>query len=567
MLDYGYVSIDNAQPDLAALKASSIIAFDAETSGVNTAVDIPYGFSTSYRPDDAYFVWMTNRFFTDKLADEEAMKIGHNVKFDRSMLKKHGTVMNNLCDTMIAAHLLEESRLSLKTLLKRCVPNFDLDIKQFPDYPKPIPHSNLQELAEHFAPHAAGALILWNKLQRELRANGLWKVFWEVEMPMVPVLSDMELNGAMIDVPYLESLGKYYDDKVNLLEEGCFHYAGRSNINFNSADQAAKVLYDELGIPKPPRFMWTEGSDSKASRPTVDKEWVERFKGKHPIINPYLAYKSYRHLKDTYVTGILERLVNGRIHTNFNQTRTRTGRLSSTDPNLQNIPQRTEEGRKIRKAFVAPKGKKIMKGDMSQVELRKMACLSDCKPMLDAFKAGRDIHTETAIRMFHDETRRAEGKTRNFKLVYGGGTEEEQKALFEAYPEVKIWTDSMRSEFEILGYARTDYGRRSHLGNFSRMTQKEIGEACRQGISVMDQGSCSEYLKIGSRKTWNETHDSDTLQILSVHDEQVLEVPEEEVIEKAKMLSECMYYSKLQIPLPAEISVGLNWTEQVKLKL
>jgi DNA polymerase-1 len=562
VLDFGFVSMSNTQPDLAALASAPAIAFDAETSGVNTTLDIPYGFSVSHRPDDAYFVFMANRFFTDIIADEDIIKVGHNLKFDRSMFKKYGIIINNLCDTMVAAHLLEENRLSLKTLLKRCVREVDLDIKQFPDYPKLIPHSNLQELANHFAPHSAGALILWNKLQRELRANGLWEVFWDIEMPVVPVLSDMELNGAMIDAKYLEELGKYYDDKISVIEEGLFHFAGKKGINFNSADQAAKVLYDEFKVPKPPKYMWTD-----KGRPTVDKKWIEQFKGKYPIINLYLQYKSYRHLKDTYVTGIMERLINGRIHTNFNQTRTRTGRLSSTDPNLQNIPQRTEEGRKIRKSFVCPPGFVIMKADYIQVELKKMACLSKCKAMLDAFKAGRDIHTETAIRIYHDALRRAEGKTKNFQIVYGGGPEEEQEMMFEAYPEIRTWTNSMRNEFEILGYARTHYGRREHLGNFSSMKPKEIDHACRQGISVMDQGSCSEYLKIGMRKIWEQIKDSDIKMLLQVHDELVFEVPNERVKDMYFLLHEAMTYKELEIPLTIDVSVGPNWTQQEKIKL
>jgi DNA polymerase-1 len=226
---------------------------------------------------------------------------------------------------------------------------------------------------------------------------------------------------------------------------------------------------------------------------------------------------------------------------------------------------RAAEGKKIRRAFIVPEGKKIVKGDMDQVELRKMACLSNCKAMLDAFKAGRDIHAETARRAYGNASDRFPGKTLNFKLVYGGGTPEEQKILFEIYPEVKAWTDSMSHEFEVLGYARTHHGRKRHLGNFERMSRKEIAHACREGISTMDQGSCAEYLKIGMRKVWNEIHDSDVKMLLQVHDELVFECPNKDVPELVDSLRRNLTYTELQIPLTVTVSVGSNWADTVDI--
>ncbi len=562
MLDFGYISLLDGQPDISSLLASPVLAFDIESTGVSTAVDKPLGFSLANKETDAYYVHMTNRFFTDLLANDDVLKIAHNAKFDRSMFKKAGVEVNNLCDPMIAAHLLEEDRLSLKVLLQRCVRNFDFVIRQYPEYAKHIEHSTLDELVSHFGTHSTGALILWNRLQRELRANNLWRVFWDIEMPLVPVLSDMELNGALIDADILEELGVYYDGKIEVLEEGLTHFAGKKGINFNSSDQVADLFYDTFNIPKPPSYTY---KDKK--RPSVDKKYLEPHKGKFPILNLYLKYKAYRHLKDTYVSGILKRLHNGRVHTNFNQTRTRTGRLSSTDPNLQNIPQRTDEGRKIRRAFVAPTGKVIMKADQVQVELKKMACLSNCKALLDAFKEGRDIHEETAIRIYNDIKRRPDGKTDNFRLIYGGGSEKDQEKLFGAYPEVKAWTDSMTHDFEQLGYAKTHYGRKEHLGNFSTMSSKMKGHACRQGISLMDQGSCAEYLKIGMVKIWKQIKNSDIKMLLQVHDELVFEVPAKDVKDMYHLMHETLTYRELEIPLTIDISVGPSWTEQEKLKL
>jgi len=241
--------------------------------------------------------------------------------------------------------------------------------------------------------------------------------------------------------------------------------------------------------------------------------------------------------------------------------------LSSTDPNLQNIPQRTEEGRKIRRAFIAPESKVLVKPDYIQVELKKMACLSRCKGLLDAFKEDRDIHEETAIRIYNDIKRRPEGKTKNFQLIYGGGSEEDQKMLFDAYPEVKTWTDRMTNEFELMGYAKTHYGRREHLGNFAVMSPKMKAHACRQGISIMDQGSCSEYMKLGMVNVWKKIKNSDVKMLLQVHDELVLEVPAKDVKDIYHLLHEEMTYNELEIPLTIDISVGPNWTEQAELKL
>jgi DNA polymerase-1 len=478
------------------------------------------------------------------------------------MFKKLGATINNLCCTMVAAHLLENEGLSLKALLKRYIKDRDLDIKFFEDYNKQIQYSTLQEMANHFGPHSSADLMLWNVLQRELRSESLWNVFWNVEMPVLPVLSDMELTGALIDTSYLGVLGSSYNDKIVFLNDIMCDMSGTKGVNFNSADQAASILYDKMGVPKPPKEAkeyWTE------KRPTVDKSYLEQFKAKFPIISVYLTYKMYRHLRDTYVDGIFKRLVDSRIHTNFNQTRTRTGRLSSTDPNLQNIPMRNEIGRQIRNAFIAPNGCSIVKADMDQVELKKMACLSNCIPMLEAFRSGEDIHKATAIRAYNDPSRRPDGKTLNFKLIYGGGTKEEQDLLFKIYPEVKAWTDKMLDDFGILGYAKTHHGRKRHLGDFDHMSKKEIGHAHREGISTMDQGSCAEYLKVSMRKIWDEIHDTDIKMLLQVHDELVFECPNDELGWFVPFVKEAMRYDGLQIPLTASVMVGRSWGETEKL--
>lgn len=599
MLDFGWVSSNGSEPNIAEFADASALAFDIESSGTNTSKDVAYGFSLAANENSALYTTMGNRFFTDLLANEEILKIGHNIKFDRSLLKKSGVTINNLCCTMIAAHLLEENRLSLEELQKRWVRGYDLEFRTYSQYEKPIPHSTVQEMANHFGVHSIATLILWNTLQRELRANGLWNVFWNVEMPLVPVLSDIELDGTYIDKPYLEGLGKVYDTRINTLHEALCDMTGEKNANFNSADQAARILYRDNGVPLPPgnphlhedyknlknpigpipaeagkephkgpptRYEESKGLKeywTDKGRPSVTKKYVEQFKKDIPLVSVYIMYKHYRHLKDTYVTGIIERLVDGRIHTNFNQTRTITGRLSSTDPNLQNIPQRDSEGKKIRKAFAAPPGFKIIKGDMEQCELKKMACLANCIPMLNAFRNGEDIHAATALRAYGTIDERPKGKTLNFKLVYGGGDAEAQRILFDAYPEIKVFMGNMLNTFHIFGYARSDNGRKRTLGDFSRMNKQQEARALREGLSLMDQGSCAEYLKVSMAKFHKHIEGSDVKMLLQVHDELVLECPDRDVKEVAHLLQEDMRYDGLQIPLTAAVSIGNTWGDTV----
>ena len=560
MLDFGYASFDQSQPDLEQLMTANPISVDIESSGISIISDVPYGYSLTNNVNSAYFVWMHNGFFADLLTNEDTLKIAHNAKFERSMLKRSNIIANNWCDTIIAAHLIEEKELSLEYLL---LGRTNFMHKTYSQYPYPIPMSSLNELVLFFGTHAVGPMILWNEYQRSLRAEGLWNCFWNIEMPIVPVLSDMELTGAYIDKSALASLGEYYDDKISIIQDGLAHYAYKSanvkNINFNSPDQIADLFYNKLKIPKPPPWTYRD-----KKRPSVDKKYLELYKGKLPIISLYLKFKSYKHMKSTYVNGIIKRLVDSRIHTNFNQTRARTGRLSSSDPNLQNIPIVWAEGKKIRTAFSAtPDGndRVILKADFDQMELRDLACWSGCDPLIEAFNAGRDVHGETAIRVFNDIARRPEAKTLHYQLAYGGGSKEHKEMFFTSYPQVKKWIDTAYNDFEIFGYARTRGGRKRNLGNFEVMAGEEAAHAKREGVSTKIQGSCAEVMKVGMRKVWEEIRDSDIYMILQVHDELVFDLPRKRVPDLVDILQRNLTYNELQIPLTVSISVGDNWGE------
>jgi len=333
-------------------------------------------------------------------------------------------------------------------------------------------------------------------------------------------------------------------------------------LNFNSPDQMADLFYNKFKLPKPPS--WTYRGKK---HPSVDKKYLEPFRGKIPIISLYLQYKAYKHLKNTYVTGILKRLVDNRIHTNFNQIRTRTGRLSSTDPNLQNVPQRSLEGKKIRSAFVAtPDGNDriILKVDFDQMELRDVACWANCDPLIKSFINNEDVHLATAVRVFKDPKYRPEAKTLHYQLVYGGGDEKHRSMFFNAYPEMKIWTDKMYHQFEALGYARTMFGRKRSLGNIEAMSMEEAAHAKREGISTVVQGSCAEIMKLGMRKVWEEVKDSDIYMLLQVHDELLFDLPRRRLPDLVDILNRNLVYRGLQVPLTISISVGDNWEDTIK---
>ena len=558
-------SIEHEVQCLRDLQSSDAIGVDIESSGVNIATDVPYGYSIAANQNSVYFVGMHNRFFSDIVADERRTKICHNAKFDRSMFKKSGIEINNLCDTIIAAHLLELPFVSLEDLSYSVLWN-KVNHKPYTSYDRPIEKSTPQELSDFFCTHAIGPLLLWNKFQRDLRADNLWNCFWQVEMPLVPVLSDMELTGTYIDQAKLDELGLYYDGKISLLKEALdyhvYNATGIREINYNSPDQMAELLYNKLKVLKPPS--WTYRNKK---HPGVDKEHLEQFVNKIPIIALYLKYKAYLHLKSTYVTGIKKRLVNGRIHTNFNQTKTRTSRLSSSDPNLQNIPKRWSEGKQIRKAFAAtPDGSDniILKVDFDQMELRDFACWANCTPLIEAFNAGRDVHAETAIRVFGDIKKRPEAKTLHYQLIYGGGIAEHRNMFFTMYPEAGRWLAATHNNFRIFGYARTRYGRKRTLGNYNTMSVMECEHADREGVSTIVQGSCAEYVKLGMRKIWNETKNSDIKMILQVHDEVVFDMPRKYLNDVVELVYKHLTYRELQAPLTVTPEIGNNWGDTIE---
>lgn len=561
MAKWAYLSMtDNLEPDLEGLMEAPRLAFDVEGTGTNIHSSVPLGLSLAYCQFNGYYSPIEIHFFKNLLAMNK-LYIAHNASYDRSMIKKAGVVVDNVADTMIAAHLLEMQMLSLKDLTGH-------GVKSFSELKNGFAGMSILEMGDYSCPHSIAAFDLWVRFEKRLKELDLLNLFWTIEMPLVPVISDMESNGIMINSRVLSELGGAFDEKISILKDALDYWSSTSSVNFNSPEQVAVVFFDKLGLPPHPWQRTAKG------RSTVLAKYLEQIKDKHPILPVYLAYKQLMTLKNSYVKSLgASTHPDGRVYGKFNQTGTRTGRLSSSDPNLQKIPIRTELGRRIRTTFVAPEGKKLLKGDYDILELKMLAIASKNPYLLDAFRQGRDIHTETAIRAYSDAKRRGNAKTLNYQIVYGGGGAATRNMFFVAYPGVDKWISSIHREAQDSGYIRTLNGRIRTIheydyepGGFIPFDSR-IAHGDREALSTLIQGTSAEEVKVGMRNLWEKTRDTEVKMLLQVHDELLLEVPEDIVMDVAKIMKEQMTIRKYEIPLTVSISVGDNWGQMEKIEV
>lgn len=563
MASYFYRDKSGLPEDSKLLADAKVLAFDVESTGPHVGTDLPVGFSLAYSPDSAYYGHIEDPYLRPILADPSRLKVAHNASFDRSMAKKAGITIDNLCCTMIAAHLLERTELSLKML---SLLDLGLDVISYSDVRRRMLDMTGDELLRYSGPHSRATLMLWGVYRSKLSALGLLNAFWNIEMPLVPVISDMELNGVMVDPAVLNELDIEFSAKIASLNEALNYWSNTSGVNFNSPDQVADLFYDKdkMGITPP----WQKTS---GGRPSVNVTHLKEVENKHPILPIYYMFKSYMTLKNSYLKSLAKQIqADGRVYGSFNQTNTRTSRLSSSDPNLQKIPVRTADGKRIREAFVAPEGKVLLKSDYDQLELVALAICSGDKGLLAAFKAGRDIHVETAVRVFQDETRRREGKTLNYQLTFGGGSIARRNMFFSAYPRVKEWIDETTVEVRRVAMVKTLGGRRRTIHaheilGIGPRHEKMLSHGDREAISTIVQGSSAEIVKMGMRRIWEKTRDTDVKMLLQVHDELVFEVPEAILMDVAKVVKEEMTCNDYEIPLTVSLEVGKNWGDMKKL--
>lgn len=580
---------------LSRLSAVKSFAFDLETTSLDAMSAQLVGISLSPARGEAYYIpvghvgWeqveqLPLQQVIDRLKpvmeDINLAKLTHNGKYDMTVLAEYGITVRNLTfDTMIAAYLLSEKSLGLKTLAFS-----KLNTEMTPiaaligKGAKQLSMSQVEvnKVADYACADADLTGQLAELLGAELHQQGLWQLFSEVEMPLVPVLLRMERNGVALDTELLRDMSHHLGLQLIELETEIYSSAGHQ-FNINSPRQLGSVLFEELKLPAV-----RKGKSKYSTEASV----LEELKKDYPIVKLILDYRQLTKLKSTY-SDALPGLVNpktGRVHTSFNQTRTATGRLSSSAPNLQNIPVRGELGRQVRQAFIAPHGSCLLAGDYSQIDLRVLAHLSQDSGLLSAFHQDEDIHAATAARLLGVDTSqvtpdmRRLAKTVNFGVIYGmseygleqatGLSREEAAqfiaAYFEKYPDVKRYLESTKEQARKTGHVQTILGRRRFIPEINSPNRQVREAAERMAINMPVQGTSADIIKVAMINLCREM-DKKRLKskmLLQVHDELIFEVPEAELETMQALVPEVMSTAlKLSVPLKVDTKAGSNWKE------
>lgn len=581
-------------------------AFDTETTSVNVMDAELVGISFAIDNHEAWYVpipadQVKAREIVDMLRpileNEAVEKIAQNAKFDYSMLKRYGVeVSDPLFDTMIAHYLLQPEMqhnmdyLSEVYLKYRPIPTsdlintkakksseslFDFDEEEKPQTMREVP---VDKVMQYCCEDSDVTLQLYKVFKNELKKEKLEKLFYEIEMPLVKVLADMELTGVRIDVAALKESEGILNQELKNIEARITDFAGHP-FNPLSPKAVGTVLFDEMKLdPK--------AKKTKSGQYTTSEEVLQKLRDKSPIIDEILNYRGVKKLLSTYIEALPQEINHrtGRIHAQFNQTVTATGRLSSSNPNLQNIPIRDELGRELRKAFIPDEGEVFFSADYSQIELRLMAHLSQDPNMTEAFLSGEDIHTATAAKIYHlpvgevTKLQRTKAKTANFGIIYGISVfglasrlnipRSEAKQLidgyFVTYPKVQEYMNKSIEVAREKGYVETLFGRKRVLADISSANATVRGYAERNAINAPIQGTAADIIKIAmvriARRIRKEKLNAKLL--IQVHDELNFSVPQNELEKlQALVLEEMAGAVKLRVPLIADCGSGSNWLE------
>jgi len=594
--DYKIVSNTSDLDELIKrLSAVKTFAFDLETTSLDPMSAQLVGISLAPAKGEAYYIpvghvgletigqlpleQVTERL-KSPLEDRKLAKLAHNGKYDITVLAEYGITVQNLTfDTMLAAYLLGEKSLGLKTL---AFGKLAIEMTPISDLigsgAKQIPMSQVEiaRAADYACADADMTLRLAELLEAELHQQRLWQLFSEVELPLMPVLVGMERNGVALDTELLRKMSHRLGEQLLKLEKDIYDNVGHQ-FNINSPQQLSNVLFEELKLPTARK---TKGGYSTGAA------ILEELRGVHPVIKFILDYRQLSKIKSTYIDA-LPSLINpktGRVHTSFNQTRTATGRLSSSEPNLQNIPVRGELGKEVRQAFIAPKGSYLLSADYSQIDLRALAHLSQDKSLLAAFRHDEDIHSATAAQVFGVEPSavtpdmRRVAKTVNFGVIYGmsdygleqatGLSREEAAnfitAYFEKYPGVKQYLESTKEKARKEGYVQTILGRRRSIPEINSQNRQLREAAERMAINMPVQGTSADIIKVAMINLDREIakRKLGSKMILQVHDELIFEVPKAEEKEMRQLVPELMTSAlELSVPLKVDIKTGQNWGE------
>ncbi len=598
--DYRLVDDEAALAELVErLRKASALTVDTETTSTDSMQAALVGISLTDREGEAWYIPLRSpqgeevlepasvrRHLGPLLAQASLPKQGHNLKYDLKVLRRADLPLEGLSfDTMIAEWLINPAspNLGLKNLAWARLGMTMTNIHDLIGKGKAQTTMDAVSL-EKVVPYACADADITHRLVAVLRAE-LEKreqmgLFRDLEMPLIPVLAAMEMAGVKLDLAYLQALSQELAARLAQIEAEIHRLAGEP-FNINSTQQLSRILFDKLGLPT--RGIRKTKSGFYSTRAGV----LEKLRGLHPIVDLILRYRELAKLKSTYV-DTLPRLVNpetGRVHTTFNQTGTVTGRLSSSNPNLQNIPIRTEEGRRVRRAFVAEEGWLFVGADYSQIELRVMAHISGDENLIAAFERGEDIHATTAAAIFgvpleevsYEQRRIA--KAVNFGLIYGQGayglaaqigvTPAQAEAFIERYfhrfPGVRAYMQRIQREATTRGYVETLLHRRRYFPELepgSRAPASRRQAALRMAINAPIQGTAADIIKLAMLRLHRRLEGKAARMILQVHDELIVEAPQESREETAAIVREAMEGAfKLVVPLKVDLEIGHNWEE------
>lgn len=589
---YHFIESESEMTDLCnKLCKEKYVAMDTETTGVDAITAEMVGMSFSFKENEAYYVSVSANkdeatkqvaIFKPFFEDDNIEKIGQNIKYDILVLKNYDIeVKGKLFDTMVAHYLINpELRHSMDYMAQNYLNYKTISIENLIG-PKGKNQKTMRDIdpkivSEYACEDADITLKLRNILAKELKTNNLEKLFNDIEAPLIYVLADMEWSGVRLDLDKLADLSKELNIELINIEKEIIDMAG-IDFNVNSPKQIGEVLFDKLKIS-------TKAKKTKTGQYSTNEEELQKLKDTHPIIDKILDQRGLKKLLSTYIDAFPQMVNNktGKVHTSFNQTVAATGRLSSTNPNLQNIPIRDARGKAMRRVFIADEGSKFVSSDYSQIELRIMAHLSKDVNMIEAFNNNQDIHAATASKIFKvpieevTPEMRNKAKTANFGIIYGitafglserlniprGEARDLIDEYFTMFPDVKKYMDDSINTAKENGYVETIYGRKRFLSDINSRNAIVRGYAERNAINAPIQGSAADIIKVAMIRIYNELKNRNlkTKMILQVHDELNFNVPTDELEEvKTLIVAEMENAFKLSIPLKTDIGVGDNW--------
>lgn len=594
IVDYQLIdNQDKREALIQKLLTTEILSLDTETTGTDPMEAELVGMSFSYVENQAFYVpvpadreealKIVNEF-RPLFENEQSLKVGQNIKYDMLVLQNYGIeVKGKLFDTMVAHYILQpELRHGMDYMAEIYLHYQTVHIDELIGA-KGKNQKNMRDLSPediylYACEDADVTLKLKNILEKELKANDAEELFYGIEMPLVPVLVDIESNGVRLDTDALKQTSEHFTKRLLTIEQEIYQLAGQE-FNIASPKQVGEILFDRLKIVD-------KAKKTKTGQYVTSEEVLESMRHKHEVVEKILDYRGLKKLLGTYVDA-LPLLINpktGRVHTSFNQTVTSTGRLSSSNPNLQNIPIRDEDGKEIRKAFIPDDDCLFFSADYSQIELRIMAHLSEDKNMIDAFLSGYDIHSATAAKIYKIDIKevnsdmRRKAKTANFGIIYGisvfGLAErmnvdrKEAKELidgyFATYPQVKTYMEKSIEVAREKGYVETMFHRKRFLPDINSRNAVVRGYAERNAINAPIQGSAADIIKVAMASIYKRfrTEKLKAKMILQVHDELNFSVPLEEKEYVQQIVIEEMEKAYLMhVPLKADCGWGKNWLE------